>query len=60
MDWQSIVVMFIIVFSACYLGRKMSSKSGCARGCCGTKPVEKLRKEEYWVGELKLRQGAKR
>lgn len=60
MDWQSIVVMFIIVFSACYLGRKMSGKSGCAGGCCGTKPVEKLRKEEYWVGELKFRQGIKR
>jgi hypothetical protein len=60
MDWQSVAVMIIVVFSACYLGRKMTSKSGCTGGCCGAKPVEKLRSEEYWVGELKLRSGIKR
>lgn len=60
MDWQSVAVMIIVVFSACYLGRKMSSKSGCTGGCCGAKTLEKLRSEEYWVGELKLRSGIKR
>lgn len=60
MDYQSIIVIIMVVFSACYLGRKILSKSGCAGGCCGSKPLEKLRSEEYWVGELKLRSGAKR
>lgn len=60
MDWQSVAVMIIVVFSACYLGRKMTSKSGCTGGCCGAKPVEKLRSEEFWVGELKILSGIKR
>ncbi|MFM7096933.1 MAG: hypothetical protein ACKO16_05885 [Gemmataceae bacterium] len=60
MDWQSVVVLVIVVFSACYLGRKISTNSKCSGGCCGVSPVQKVRKEEYWVGELKLRSGAKR
>lgn|GEM_PF-292119 len=61
MDWQTFIVMIIVSFSAFYLCKQMLSKQGCSGGCCGgKKAVEKVRSEEFWVGELKLRSSSKR
>jgi len=43
------------VLAAIYLIRNALRKKGCGGSCGCSKPVEKARNADYWVGELQLK-----
>jgi len=55
MDWQPFAVGIIVVLAAIYLIRNALQKKGCGGSCGCSKPVEKVRNAEHWVGELQLK-----
>ena len=55
MDWQPIAVGLVVVLAAIYLIRNALRKKGCGGSCCCSKPVDKARNADYWVGELQLK-----
>ena len=55
MDWQPIAVGLVVVLAAIYLIRNALRQKGCGGSCGCSKPVEKARNPDYWVGELQVK-----